>query len=538
MKAVRENKIPIIIAFIQWFLTTLFRVDRLFFSYDHVTKWMLATKILYLAFLILAWCFGFHVYREIKSGNDNYKRGFFVFKVYLIITMCLLFLMWPGTWSWDDLWELCHLSTYETWYPWQHVITGAYQDVMLQILPFPGGIILLQNIIISICVAFSVTKLELIFDIKSLKNKGFDIFVKLIPFLLPPILIHQFSGYRMGLYVYVELVMLVILIGAWKDEEEWNIRYLLLFSVLGIVVSLWRTESLFYIPFICLLLLFVKKQVLPKKKKIACILILIIGFLGVNKFQGIAQGNSNYEVISVLRPCVELVRAADKEEDAKELRAINQVANLDVIYDNPDLNGEQLYWNSGCVQSDYTEEEYSDFLKAIVDLGLKYPKVVIQERWDVFVSASGITGDTKTIVKYAAILYEPTEHFNVQTGASPAQAVEEKDWILNKPISESVRRITINALGFRKQDDTYYQIPLRLIWNSILPILILIAAWVGCIVKKKWYLFGVGTAVLIRVPVVILTEPSNMLMYMLSFYLLGYVFLVYKILEVRSRKKS
>ena len=37
------------------------------------------------------------------------------------------------------------------------------------------------------------------------------------------------------------------------------------------------------------------------------------------------------------------------------------------------------------------------------------------------------------------------------------------------------------------------------------------------------------TSVIIRIPLVVLTQPSNWFMYFLSFYLLGYIVVVYEI---------
>ncbi len=538
MNAIKEYKVPIIIALIQWLLTTIFRVDRLFFDYDHVTKWMLATKAIYLAVLLLAWCFGFFVYRKIKEQDEYYRRGLFIFLGYFILMLVVLLVLWPGTWAWDDWYTLITISGYESWNPWQHVITGAYQDVMLQILPFPGGLILLQNMIISLCVAFSVTKLESIFGIGRWKNRWLDLLVKILPFLMPPVLLYQFSGYRIGLYVYLELVMLVMLIGAWKDKCEWNVRYLLLFSLLGIVVATWRTESLLYIPFICLLLLFVEKKVLPRKKKVLCMLLLVAGFIGMNQFQNHWLGNSNYEVITLLRPCAELVRAADEVEDKECLEAIDQVVSLDVIREHPTMNGEDLYWHTDVVRSGYTKEAYSDFLSSVVKLSIKYPKVVVAERWSLFLKTSGVTGESESNVSLAATLYEQENGFVEGTTNTAMEAVKQKGWFANTPISQTLRKNAIYFLGMRNSLGHPMDIPQRVIWNSVIPICLLIYAWFCFLIRKKWYLFGVATAVLIRVPVVILTQPSAVFMYLLSFYFLGYTFLIYHILTLWSRKKE
>ena len=43
MEMIQKNKIPICIASIQWFVTTVFQVDRLFFSYELDRKYLITT---------------------------------------------------------------------------------------------------------------------------------------------------------------------------------------------------------------------------------------------------------------------------------------------------------------------------------------------------------------------------------------------------------------------------------------------------------------------------------------------------------------
>lgn len=533
MNSIKERTIPILIALIQWFITTILQVDRLFFMYDYWTKLFIETKIIYLIVLIVFWCFAFKAAEKIKTGDKDWTRGWFVFKVYLSVMMLFLLILWPGTWSWDDLATLDIISNYSSWNPWHHIITGAYMDVLLQILPFPGGIILLQNVIIALCVAFAITKLEIIFGIGMIRHKALDIAVKLLPFMLPPVLIYQFSGYRMGLYVYIELVMLVMFISAHNDEQEYGIGYLLLFCILCSVVAEWRTESLFYIPFACVMLIFVKKRVLPNKKKILSAAILITCFLVMDGSQKMALGNSNYEIISLLCPGAELVRAADYTEDAEELSHIDKVASLEIIHNNPGLNGEALYWTTNVVRDSYTKDDYHAFLEAIIKLSIKYPQVVIAERWKLFIKGSGITGNSATYVSDAAAL------FDVGNSNWRAEAALSKGWIAYKPVFKDIRRSFINLLWMRS---SYVAALYRLVWNAIIPELLLLYAWLELLIKKKWYLLGICTAVLIRIPIVIMTQPAGWLMYVLSFYLLGYVFLTYRILlfwsDYKRRKEQ
>jgi len=536
MNELQKNKIPISIASIQWFLTTIFQIDRLFFEYNYEISLMIATKILYYIFLVVAWCFGFNVYKKVKSGDENYKRGLYIFKIHVIIMMLFLLILWPGTWSIDDIAVLESISYYGSWNPWHHIITGAYQDVLLQILPFPGGIILLQNIIISVCVAFCITKLEVTFNIKRFKSKLIDIFIKILPFLLPPVLMYQFSGYRMGLYVYIELTMLVMLICASKDKGEWSKQYIGVFCFLCIIAASWRSESFFYMPFVCLLVLCVKKEIIPSVKKIICIVIIFIGLWGIVKIQNKMHDelfdSNRYELVSLINPCTDVVRSADYIEDAEELANIDKIFSIDLIYNNPGKNGLDMWYIMSEAKNDkYTQKDYIDFCNALIKLIMKYPKDVLAERFNLFIKSSGITQESFVNVDITATL------FDRDSSDDPNVAILADGKIAGMPVFKHLRKNFINFLGMNNQDQPYIEIIKILIWNTIIPILILIYAWLEAAFKKKWYLIGVYTPVLIKLLIVIFMQPTEWFMYFLSFYLLGYVYFIYKLLIVISRKK-
>ena len=315
--------------------------------------------------------------------------------------------------------------------------------------------------------------------------------------------------------------------------------YLILFSVLCVIVSTWRTESLFYIPCVCLLIIYIKKTTISNRRKVLCVFILMIGFWSMNKLQKFELGNSNYEIMSLIRPCTELVRAADYTEDATELAMIDRVTDLDIIRNNPDFNGENLYWSTECVRNrndnpydDYTDVDFRNYIRAFITLSLKYPKVVVVERWNLFLVGSGITGECATNVPNAADLFEDN---NVNDAA---KATFSKGWRANTPVFKQLRRTLINILGERRNDGRTIGVLFRIIWNAIIPELILIYAWIRMLIKRKWFWAGICTTVLIRLPIVVLTQPAGWIMYVLSFYFLGYVFLTYDILIRWSERKS
>ena len=521
MKDLKPYVLPLSLAALQWLLTTLLRADRVFFTYDHVTPWMIATKVLYFLFLAVAWCFLFAVVRNVRGGNKLWQRGLQVFAVYFPITLVFLLLLWPGTWSWDDIFTLERISTYESWDPWQHILTGAYDTVLLNVLPFPGGLIFLQNILVSVCVAFVVPKLESTFHLRRIPFWPADTLVKVLPFLLPPVLTYQFSGYRLGMYIYVELVALVMLLCAWKDKKEWSWKYTFLFTLLAVDTCLWRTESLVYVPFILLLLLCTRKDVLPKAKKVVSMALVVVCFVGIYGFQSKLIGNDSYQVMSLMRPTAVLVRAADDKADAEDLAAIDKVVSVEAIRAKDDLNGEQLFWEDDVLREGFTADEYSAMSGAMVNLAKKYPKVVLTERWELFVKGSGWDADTVRCLPYSMEAYRPGSDID------SALILQNHQWPGNTPISREVRERTIHFLGLRKMNGTLKQKSNKLLWNAFIPEAVLLAAWLLCLALRKWWPFGLLSAVLLKLPVVFLTEPARWFMYQLSFYLLGFTVLVY-----------
>lgn len=523
MLLTEKYQIPLKIAVIQWFITTVLQVDRAFFIYEYETKCFWIVKFFYFMFLVIAWSFGFNVYKQLKSENLEYKRGVQIFVIYFSIVMGMLLIVWPGTWSWDDLWTLDVIKHYSEFNAWQHIITGLYQDVMLQILPFPGGIIFLQNVIISICVAFSITKLEKIFPLFRIKNTILDVVLKSIPFLLPPVLLYQFSGYRIGLYVYLEVAVLILLVCLYKENKKWTWKGILLFSFLVIIVSCWRTESFIYIPFFGILILFAHESVITFRKKIICILFFSVGFIGMTKWQSYETGNNNYQIVSTLRPCVELIRHADYVKDEKELTTINKVLDLNIIYENPSLNGENLYWGTGCVRTrntdpldDYSDMDYKNYLRAFIKLAIRYPKIVIKERVELFMSSIGMKGECVRNTNKAV------ELFDVNSENEIAKRTQKMKWIANTPVCKKFRKSVISLLDGKN-------ILKKIIWNAAIPIIALIVLWGKTLIHKNKYLCMLITSVIIRIPLVVLTQPSNWFMYFLSFYLLGYIVVVYEI---------
>lgn len=513
-------KSSILISISIWFVTTVLQIDRLFFSYDQESSKMLRVKVSYFIFLVCFTKFILYAKNKISSGDSEFLRGWQIFKVYFSILLVIMLLVWPGTWQWDDLWTLMAISSYGSFGEWQHIFSGYFHDIFLQLLPFPAGIILIRNFINAICVAFVIEKIEKLFGIGQLKNRVIDYTVKLIPFLLPPVLMYQYSGYRIGQYVYLELAFLVMLISGLKENKKITVPYLSLLILLCVICSCWRTESFIYIPATCIAILFYKKEILSKKRKIITVCILIIGFIICNHAQQKALGNSNYEIISLSTPCAEVIRKADKEKDKDLLDILNKVVSVDTILKTRD-DGTSLYWQNKLIQKGYTRKDYKNFLKAFIKLSIRYPKTVINERWGMFIHAISKGG-------MGAI---PNSYYIFEENANTAaKAVLNKNWFAYKPTFKKIRRKVVNALSFVKIHSNKSIMLRNAVYGGTVPILCLLSALLYFTLKKKWFYSILSAAVFLRIAIVILTEPSPWFMYYLSFYFLGYTLLVYFLL--------
>ena len=67
----KKNRIPILIASLQWFFTTVLQIDRLFFVYETESAVFLLIKTLYLVVLMGFWIFIFDFYQKVRAGKSE-----------------------------------------------------------------------------------------------------------------------------------------------------------------------------------------------------------------------------------------------------------------------------------------------------------------------------------------------------------------------------------------------------------------------------------------------------------------------------------
>lgn len=517
-----QKFLPIVIALVQWGLIQVTHWDALFFIGQGSNGTYYFVKGFSLIFFIFVWANLFRFVQAYRTGNATARRAWRIAIEYGCFLLIFLLLLWPGTWSWDDIIVANRLHIYQL-LSWQHVITCTYQMTLLQILPFPGGFIFLQNVIIVAIVSYIVTKIEETFHFYVFKKQTIDIFVKILPFLLPSVILYQFSGFRMGLYVYFELLMLVILLCTWHQKEVWSKRKLSYFTLLAILVCTWRTEAFVYIFLVAICLYhYQKHQLLTKRRAISCMAFALIGIFSVTAIQSYALNHwnkigtsQNYVLVATLDQSSELVRHADPERDRDALQAIDRVVNVELIQ-STEVQGTSLFnFRRYELLRDYSEADYEGYMHATVQLGVRHPLVFVKERCRLF---------KNTLKKISMVATKGITTYDPNCSEEQDELVTYFlgcNYFANEPLAPTLRDKTISAIGHMHAGNR-----LRFAVNA-LPFLALAIAFFICYRAKQRGFLLLGIFLFLRWLIVFLTAPSNLKMYYLSYYLIGYVVLIY-----------
>lgn len=518
---------PIITAVIFYLFSFFLHFDNLFFNYPNVyTNNMICIKILHFLFLCFVFCFFSFVQRKIKESDKFFKRGFNLFVIYFLLIFLILLSLWPGTWSWDDIWLLYSDWGYD-FNSWYHILTTIFHQVFLQILPFPAGIIIIQNIIISVFISFIIIKLENVYSL-SLKNKFADNFLKFMPFFLLPVIRYQLSGNRIGFYIFFELIVLCIILCSLKERKEEKTGYLILFSVLCAIASTWRSESFIYLILGVLFLIFAK-YLGNNIKRIVSIIILLSVFCIINYFQSYyinMQHSKDYVLAATVSQAAVLIRSADKQTDRENLEKIDRVLNIQSAIDNPKQDGISLFWEKNFVKWTYSNEDYKGYLSALIQLALKYPKEIFINRWETFYYS--IFPAMETEFNYFRFMINI---FDTENGLKTTDLFfRNSGFILNNPISKQMRDNVITFISCKSHIKLF-----SIVWNAFLPLLFIILYFIYMLIKHNWAEIAVLFCILLKQTIIIIAQPVSFFQYNLSIYIIGYIIFFYFIIFLISK---
>lgn len=135
------------LAALLWCVLTL-ATDRLFFRYDWKTPYFFVYKALFMLLAFAVVHGAVTLVRKVRQKDAFVLRWLQWMLPYLVLTLVVLVIVWPGCWGSDDL-DVLHLARTLEPSSWQHFLTSAAFILCLMFIPVPGGVVLIQTLLIA-----------------------------------------------------------------------------------------------------------------------------------------------------------------------------------------------------------------------------------------------------------------------------------------------------------------------------------------------------------------------------------------------------
>ncbi len=512
MKALNKAR-PYICAFFHFCISI--RTDALMaFEIREYTIEYFVLKIIFGICLLCLWRFIFYLVDQFQAGNSLIRGGIKYFIIYWIFLSIVMLCIWPGNWIWDDIFiyedAVCLRFT-----PWQHILTSVFYILSLMFIPAAAGIVICQYTIIAGITAAVLTICNSMFHSKKL------VWFMYIPFLLLPVLAHNFYPLRLSLYAFLELLFLFFFYIGQSVSKKCTWCFWTGVVIINILLSTWRSEGIFFLFIGPVLVFFHMEKQFRKKMTIVYSLILFTGFTVINSVQNIyiAEKKDYYGVTAYMEVLDDLVKYEYQENaDNQLLKAMSQKVDLDLILSLQ--SGEDAFWG-GAYADISTSEDYKMIRETYVNLLKAYPVPWLKERLFTFLTTSACTSNS---------------HAFVGDGCEIAVPEFIENYKLTKPINNRLRCQVLNLLTGRKSSLDGVNIFYRIFYNIIPSVLICFTGLFVCLRTKDKKGLCYFTLVL-HFSLVFAAAPGVYFMYYLPIYLCGYTFATYECIKRVKRIK-
>lgn len=288
----KKQIIPELLAAVLWGILTLW-TDRLFFRYDWRTTAFFVYKAL---FVLLAFLLVHGIVTLVKKlrAKDRFVWRWLQWTLpYLAVNLIVLLIVWPGCWGNDDLNVLSLARTLQM-DAWQHFLTSSAFILSLMFVPIPGGVVLIQNLLISAAVGcFAATAQDLTEKrlVRPVKPVWFAIVY--LPFLLPPVLMHNQNPFRTTWSCWCELFLVFMLVAFYLRGTRLTWAELTAVVVLGALAASWRSECVYYLAAIPVMLAVLCSKKLLRPLALGAVTALILcGYMASSRYTGSLMGEA------------------------------------------------------------------------------------------------------------------------------------------------------------------------------------------------------------------------------------------------------
>lgn len=462
---------------------------------------------------------------------------------YLAVNLLLLLLIWPGAWGNDDLYvlELARSLQMTAWY---HYLSSVYQILALMLIPLVAGTVFIQIVVISGMTGYLMASVQELVEGYCVARdrdprRARWTAVLYLPLLLPPVLLHNQEPFRPTWTSWAEVFLLGVLAVWLAARKPLSRGKWWVLVCLGALTATWRSECIYYLFLmpVFFFLLAHRKQLGRVAAVTGSVLVILLA-LGSNRYNSALMGGSSwsYQSVAFVRQIYTAVRAADPQQDADLLAKIDPVFSVEACRESPGLLAGTY---DEVIQPDavVTDELWNDCLKASLQLAVRHPIPVLQERWNLFLDTMhyNIFSGQKVVFVTSGELYEkPVEELR-----DFQRKYLENLPPLGGPFNVQLRRQVINVLLNWKVTSNPV---VSLSWNMAPFLGVLVVLQVAFAVRRKWGLFWINAGGILHIAVVFVSAPTSYFMYYLAPYMQGALsagaLLLWLILHIPARSKK
>jgi len=482
------------------------------FASPTTRKELVVSHCLTLLFAIFLYCivlFLVHFIQKLRARDPLYLTWFKFTAIYLSIMLVIFLLIYPGHWVGDEFTVVDVVKHYGL-YAWQNYFTNIFYTFCLFMIPTGVSIIIFQFVFASFVVGYVITQCR-----RLLRHKRLA-YVLYIPFLLFPVVIYNFYPLRAMMYGYIELLLISkILFDYYYGLRIGKSPYFEIIKITLLVTLLcfWRPEGIYYV--VVLPFLFVHYKIFhptarrtftPYLLLAACLLTFATGWAITS-----ATTDPKYQLTAEVGPLSTMIQKPLKGQNVNtRLEQIDKVINLQVLKKYPSYFEIPAFWNGG-IRDNYAPYA-ANFRKQYIYLVAHNPGPFLDNRIKTFMSANSFYGiPSPSLGSLDGDQYDKdpvTIHFMANN-------------YFSRPLNPKLKEKVSEFLLCLKAPSVANGLA-HFFWNALIPIALLLIAGIAKLVKKQYLWAAAVALVLIRVPLLFLTEPANYFFYYQSIYMIGY----------------
>ncbi len=503
IKNLKKPKNLVLLFTILHFAATFF-TDKLIFDFNSLNIFnYLFCKLIILFIIYNFWNFLVKFVTE-KRHFSEIKY----FLIYFIPVIFLLILVWPGFWTGSDVYNFINCNVRAEYLYYLNYITSIFNISSYMLIPTPVAPIIFQVLILSLILNYIAKK---IFIITNRKFLSYSIF---IPFFLPLTLKYVLYPNRPVIYGILYLLLIAMLIFDKITKQKLDISKLGKIIFLAGILSVFRTEGIYLVIAIPLIMTFVYSKSFNIKMFIKLFLIqliVMIILLVPQKNYENKEGEietAKRSLPSIVNPLSYMLTQELKGVNISEdIKKINLVLNVETLKKYNSLLDVNAMWSPEETIKDFNMDDYRTFKKAYIDIVKNNILLYLKCKTYTFYNATGFGKDF--FVSY-----------NLYSSNS--------DTILNYQTTKTlfdykIRKNTLTIIeGRNYKTDQIYSI-YKIFNNLLIPLILIFIAFMYSIFTKKITLFLISGMMLGHTLIVFLTAPASYFMYYFPIYLSGYL---------------